>query len=98
MQLIYGERYRIRRTNNEIIEGTHIQTKGDDENYPTFELGTGGRIGVHRDAVLGLASDDAPHSGIPRLVAIDSDADGKHIHFSAIDIALDVIRPDEVES
>ena len=86
MELVYGERYRIRRTNNEIIEGTHIQTKGDDENYPMFELGSGGRIGVHRDAVLGLSSDMAPHGGIPRLVAIDSDADGAHIHFSAIEV------------
>jgi len=86
MELVYGERYRIRRTNNEIIEGTLIQTKGDDENYPTFELGTGGRIGVHRDAVLGLVNDNAPHGGTPRLVAVDSDADARHIHFSAIDI------------
>jgi len=86
MELIVGERSRIRRTNNEIVEGTLVQTKGDDINYPTFELGTGGLLGVHRDNVLGPASDMAPHGGIPRMVAIDSDAGGTHIHFSAIDL------------
>lgn len=78
MQLVFGERYRIRRTNNEIVEGTLVQTKGDDENYPTFELGTGGRLGVHRDNVLGPVDDVAPHAGIPRLVPVDgeSESDG----------------------
>jgi hypothetical protein len=89
MQLIYGERYRIRRTNNEIIEGTHIQTKGDDENYPTFELGTGGRIGVHRDAVLGLASDVAPHGGIPRLVPVDGAEESDGYRADALILDMD---------
>lgn len=94
MELIIGKRYRVRRTNNEIVEGTLVQTKGDDENYPTFELGTGGRLGVHRDNVLGLVDDVAPHAGIPRLVAIDGveesdalvidmDSTGKHVHYQA---------------
>lgn len=94
MELIIGKRYRVRRTNNEIVEGTLVQTKGDDENYPTFELGTGGRLGVHRDNVLGPVNDVAPHGGIPRLVAIDGaeesdalvidmDSTGKHVHYQA---------------
>ena len=84
MQLIVGERYRIRRTNNEIVEGTHIQTKGDDINYPTFEVPGLGLLGVYRENVLGPASDMAPHGGIPRLVAIDGN--DSSIHFSAIDL------------
>lgn len=68
MQLVFGERYRIRRTNNEIVEGTLVQTKGNDDHYPTFEVTGLGLLGVHRDNVLGPVDDVAPNAGIPRVV------------------------------
>jgi len=89
MQLIIGQRYRIRRTNNEIVEGTLVQTKGDDENFPTFELGTGGLLGVHRDNVLGLADDVAPHGGIPRLVSFDGAEESDGYRADALILDMD---------
>lgn len=63
----YEQHYRIIRTDGSIVEGTYIQTKGDDENYPTFVLADGLRLGVHRDAVLGPVIDDCPVDGIERF-------------------------------
>jgi hypothetical protein len=34
----YEQRYRIIKTDGSVIEGTYIQTKGNDEDYPTFVL------------------------------------------------------------
>lgn len=98
MELIIGNRYRVRRTNNEIVEGTLVRTKGNDDHYPTFETASG-LLGVHRDNVLGPANDDAPNEGIPRIyegqsggsvelvseetAIIDMDSTGKHIHYQA---------------
>lgn len=64
--LIFGQRYRILRTNKEVVEGERIQTKGDDENYPTFLLDDGGRLGVARANVLGPADDSCSVEGIQR--------------------------------
>lgn len=89
MQLEIGKRYRIRRINGEIVEGTMVQTKGDDINYPTFALGTGGFLGVHRDNVLGLADDDAPHEGIPRLVPVDGETESDGYRADALILDMD---------
>jgi hypothetical protein len=62
----YERYYRIIRTDGSVVEGQYIQTKGDDENYPTFVLADGLRLGVHKDAVLGPVIDDCPVDGIPR--------------------------------
>lgn len=74
MQLEIGKRYRFRRINGEILEGTLVQTKGDDDNYPTFDTASG-LFGVHRDNVLGPVDDVAPHAGIPRLVPVDGEGE-----------------------
>ena len=62
----YGQQYRILRVNGEVVEGKHIQTKGNDEQYPSFELEDGSLLGVHIDAVLGPVIDDCPVDAIPR--------------------------------
>lgn len=62
----YGQRYRIERRDLSIVEGEYIQTKGDDDNYPTFELADGSRLGVHKDNVLGPVDDSCPPQGIER--------------------------------
>jgi hypothetical protein len=64
----YEQRYRIIKTDGSVIEGTYIQTKGNDEDYPTFVLADGSLLGVHRDAVLGPVTDDCPVDGIPRTI------------------------------
>ena len=64
--LIFGQRYRILRINGEVVEGERIQTKGDDENYPTFLLDDGGRLGVARSNVLGPADETCSVEGIQR--------------------------------
>jgi hypothetical protein len=62
----YGQRYRIKlHSNDQIVEGECIQTRGDDENFPTFIV-DGMAIGVHKDRVLGLVDDDCPVDGIER--------------------------------
>jgi hypothetical protein len=67
----YGHRFRIRKTNQEVVEGELIQTKGDDANYPTFLLADGTRLGVHHSAVLARVDDDCGPQGIERP-AVDS--------------------------
>lgn len=62
----YGTRYRVRRMNGQIVEGEYIQTKGDDDNYPTLLLDDGARLGVTRANVLGPVDDSCPVSGIER--------------------------------
>ena len=62
----YGQQYRILRVNGEVVEGKCIQTKGNDEEYPSFELEDGSLLGVHINAVLGPVIDDCPVDGIPR--------------------------------
>lgn len=62
----YEQRYRIR-WRGEVIEGQYIQTKGNDEDYPTFDIGDGTLLGVHKDAVLGPVTDDCPVDGIERF-------------------------------
>lgn len=61
-------RYRIRKINGDIIEGEKVETRGDDENYPTFLLDDGGRIGVHVSNVLGPVDDSCPVDGIERPI------------------------------
>ena len=67
----YGQRYKILRTDQSIVEGEFIQTKGDDDNYPTFLLNDGSRLGAHRDNVLGPVDDSAPPNGIERPAEIE---------------------------
>ena len=62
----YGQRYRLLRVSGEVVEGKLVQTKGNDDYYPTFELDGGGLLGIHRDNVLGPVIDDCPVDGIPR--------------------------------
>jgi hypothetical protein len=62
----YGRRFRILKTNKEVVEGELIQTKGDDANYPTFLLADGTRLGVHHSAVLARVDDDCGPQGIKR--------------------------------
>jgi hypothetical protein len=62
----YERYYRVIRTDGSVVEGQYIQTRGDDENYPTFVLADGLRLGVHKDAVLGPVIDDCPVDGITR--------------------------------
>lgn len=62
----YETKYRILKTDGSVIEGQYIQTKGNDEDYPTFVLADGSRLGVHKDAVLGPVTDDCPVDGITR--------------------------------
>jgi hypothetical protein len=68
----YEQRYRIIKTDGSVIEGTYIQTKGNDEDYPTFVLADGSLLGVHRDAVLGPVVDDCPVDGIERPAFADN--------------------------
>lgn len=65
-QLVFGQRYRILRTSGEVVEGERVQTKGDDENYPTFRLDGGGLLGVARTNVLGPADETCSVEGIQR--------------------------------
>jgi hypothetical protein len=60
-------KYRILRTNGEVVEGEKIETRGNDEHYPTFELSDGTRLGVHISNVLGPVDDSCPVGGIDRL-------------------------------
>lgn len=61
----YGQRYKIRSPYGEVIEAEHIQTKGDDERFPTFRLDNGSLVGISQTDVLGEAgNDDAPSEGI----------------------------------
>lgn len=62
----YGKRYKIRRINGDVIEGECVQTRGNDENYPTFQRDDGTFIGVHHSAVIGLVDDVCPPGGIER--------------------------------
>ena len=68
----YGQRYRLLRVNGEVIEATHIQTKGNDIDYPTFERDEGGLIAVSKDNVLGPVTDDCPVDGIERPAFADN--------------------------
>jgi hypothetical protein len=63
----YERQYRIKLSDGTVVEGTHIQTRGDDENFPTFVV-DGVRIGVHKSKVLGPVTDDCPVDGIPRTI------------------------------
>lgn len=62
----YETKYRVLRTNGEIVEAEYIQTKGDDEKWPTFRLADGSLLGVSREKVLGEVTDDCPPEGIVR--------------------------------
>lgn len=62
----YEQQYRILKTDGSVIEGQYIQTKGNDQDFPTFLLGDGSRLGVRRDSVLGPVIDDCPVDGIKR--------------------------------
>jgi hypothetical protein len=71
----YGQRYRIKlHGSDRIVEGEYIQTKGDDENFPTFIV-DGMAIGVHKDRVLGLVTDDCPVHGIERFDIVKPPSD-----------------------
>lgn len=66
LKMEYGKKYQIQRVNKEMVEGEYVQTRGDDENWPTFVLADGSRIGVYRSEVLGPVVDDCPPKGIER--------------------------------
>lgn len=67
----YGQRYRFQ-FGPTIYEGEYIQTKGDDDNYPTFVVEDGPRLGVHKDHVLGPVDDSCPPQGIERPAHYDA--------------------------
>jgi len=72
MELVYGTRYRIRRINDDVLEGVLVQTKGNDEYFPTFELDDGSLLGIHHSNVLGEVDDSCPVNGIERSSNVDS--------------------------
>lgn len=88
----YGQRYKILRTDQSIVEGEYIQTKGDDENYPTFVLEDGSRLGVHHSAVLGETRDDCPVDGIERPT-IEHEHDRPEIYTTRVEGHLDGTGP-----
>jgi len=42
----------IKRLSGEIVIGEQVQTRGDDDNFPTFILEDGTRLGTHRDNIV----------------------------------------------
>lgn len=45
-------KYEIKKLNGEVVRGEKIQTRGDDENFPTFLLEDGSYLGVYKDRVI----------------------------------------------
>lgn len=64
--LDYGKRYRLLRVSGEVVEGEHIQTKGNEADYPTFRMGDGGLLSVASANVLGPADETCSVEGIAR--------------------------------
>ena len=103
----YGQQYRILRVNGEVVEGKYIQTKGNDDEYPSFELGDGSLLGVHINAVLGPVIDNCPVDGIDRIdcdildaEAEDARFDGyadSHIYGTQIGGVLEFVEPNDAE-
>lgn len=48
-----GKRYYIQWSEREVVEGTKIQTRANDEDFPTFMLDDNMRISISRSKVLG---------------------------------------------
>lgn len=56
----YGTKYIIQRSDTEIVMGTEIQTRGNDEDFPTFVLEDGSQFGCARSRVLGEVVEPTP--------------------------------------
>jgi len=67
MKTEVGKRYLIERSTGRFVEGVKIETKGEDDRYPTFELEDGTRLGVFHESVIKQITDEAPVHGIPRV-------------------------------
>ena len=61
---IYGIKYLIERGDGkDNVVGEMIQTKGNDDEFPTFRLEDGSVLGVHKSAVISEV-EDLPLGGI----------------------------------
>lgn len=86
--LVYGETYRLLRLNGDVIEGEHVQTKGNDGGYPTFRLADGGFLSVASINVLGPRDDSCAVEGIEngyRADALILDDEAEDRRFSGLE-------------
>lgn len=57
----YGKRYLLRRTDGSYSIGEYIQTRGNDDEYPTFEV-NGKLVGVAvKDVIHEITNEAALH-------------------------------------
>ena len=54
-------KYAIERTDKKIVYGRKVQTKGNDEEFPTFELDDGSLLGTHHSHVLYEIKEDGDY-------------------------------------
>ena len=80
--LEYGKRYRLLKRNQEVVEGEHIQTRGNDRDFPVFLMDGGGQLGVSISNVLGLATEDCnPHGMVKANGLIQIEDENLNIGF-----------------